>query len=502
MSHRRWTLLLATTMALLAPAARAVAEVDAPAVPLLFSVTYDPSVAETYTGRVYVLCTQGRRDPRFGPGWFSPDPFIALDVEGWKPGEPLRITADEALAYPTPMGEIPHGEWKVQAVLRLDPDAPKLGSAPGNAHSAVHTATFSGTEGGAVDLHVDRFGAPRALPSNDRVRVVEVRSERLSAFHGRDISMRAAVILPAGFDEDADRRYPAMYVIPGFGGDHTFAFRLLRRWDATGYGDRLVRVVLDPLCYGGHHVFADSANNGPRGTALVEELIPHLEARLPIVAAPTARFLWGHSSGGWSSLWLQVTYPEFFGGVWSTAPDPVDFSSYQLIDIYAPGANAYVTADGGPMPVAHRNGTPFATYRDFSTMETVYGDGGQLRSFEWVFSPPSGDGGPMPLYDRTSGKIDPQVAEAWKRYDIRLVLEQGWATLGPKLAGKLNVFVGDQDTFYLSPAVEKLKGALERLGSDAVVEIHEGKDHGSLMTPELMERIDREAVEAFERVHR
>jgi hypothetical protein len=134
-------------------------------------------------------------------------------------------------------------------------------------------------------------------------------------------------------------------------------------------------------------------------------------------------------------------------------------------------------------------------------MEVVVGEGGQLRSFEWVFSPRGGDGLPQPLYDRESGAVDPAVAEAWKRYDIRLILEENWPSLGPKLAGKLHVFVGDLDTFYLEGAVKLLKQSLEALGSDAVVEIHPDRDHTTIVMGGLHERIDREALESFTRRH-
>src|SRR6185312_22062 len=147
----------------------------------------------------------------------------------------------------------------------------------------------------------------------------------LSAFHKRPIKHRAGVILPEG---GGSRKRGTLYIIPGFGGDHFMAGRFASE-GRLGFGKDLIRVVLDPDCGTGHHVFADSATNGPRGRALVEELIPHIEATFPAIAEPRARLLAGHSSGGWSSLWLQITHPETFGGVWSTSPDSVDFRDFQ-----------------------------------------------------------------------------------------------------------------------------------------------------------------------------
>src|SRR5262249_54866947 len=150
------------------------------------------------------------------------------------------------------------------------------------------------------------------------------------------------------------------------------------------------------------------------------------------LGAPTARFVTGHSSGGWSSLWLQVTYPDFFGGVWSTAPDPVDFRDFQKVNIYQPGVNIFTDEAGNRRPLARVRGAPGLYYQPFCDMEVVMGHGGQFGSFEAVFGPRGPDGRPVPLWDRTTGAVDPAVARSWERYDIRLVLERNWKTLGPK----------------------------------------------------------------------
>jgi S-formylglutathione hydrolase FrmB len=271
-----------------------------------------------------------------------------------------------------------------------------------------------------------------------------------------------------------------------------------------GFAEDLIRVVLDPDCGTGHHVFADSATNGPRGKALVEEFIPYLEKTFSLVADPPARLLNGHSSGGWSSLWLQVTYPDFFGGTWSTSPDPVDFRDFQRIDIYAPGENMYRDRKGDRRPIARMGGQATIFYDSFSRMEEVIGHGGQLGSFEAVFSPVGTDGNPRKLWNRASGAIDPEVAKAWETYDIRLVLERGWPTLGPKLAGKIHVITGSLDTFYLEGAAQLLKVSLDALKSDAVVEIVPERDHSTILDSKLAERIDREikaAVAPFLRVN-
>jgi hypothetical protein len=170
----------------------------------------------------------------------------------------------------------------------------------------------------------------------------------------------------------------------------------------------------------------------------------------------------------------------------------VDFRDFQRINIYKPGTNMFVDEEGKPRPLARMKGKAVLFYKPFSDMEVVMGHGGQLQSFEAVFSPRGPQGQPLPLWDRTTGRIDPNVAKAWERYDIRLVVERNWKTLAPKFAGKLHVYMGDEDTFYLEGAVVLLKESLTKLGSDAKVELFPGKDHGTLMDKALRDRIAKE----------
>jgi S-formylglutathione hydrolase FrmB len=322
----------------------------------------------------------------------------------------------------------------------------------------------------------------------------------LSEFYGRDVMLRAAVILPPGYDE-TDRRYPALYFIGGFGSNHKIAPAMRARFATHDESQRVCFVIPDPLCRTGHHAFADSDNNGPRGQALVKELIPALEREFRLVAAPTGRFLTGVSSGGWSSLWIQINHPDFFDGVWSVAPDPVDFRAFQQVDIYAPGANIYTDEQGKQRPIMRWGDRIMLWYEPFAKMEWVLGDGGQLGSFEAVFSPRDSDGEPARLFDRRTGAVDPAVAETWKRYDIRLILEQNWERLAPKLSGKVNVFVGEHDNFYLEDAVELLQQWQKSSGADVVVEIVPDRDHMNLFAHDLRQRILNELLVTFDRHH-
>ena len=463
--------------------------------PLAFEVTYTADVRPgSISTRVYVMLEPAGRggEPRHGLDWFQPQPFFAVEARDWKAGEPLHVGAD-AVGFPGPLDRLEPGDYAAQAVVRLNPDTHALGDGEGNAFGPVVRATLDPKAGGTIRLTVDRLVPPKPFEETDRIKLVDIPSPILSAFHRRPIRHRAAVILPEG---GGGTRRATLYIVPGFGGDHHLAGRMAssRR---SGFGEDLIRVVLDPDCGTGHHAFADSAANGPRGRALVEELIPYLEAHYPARAEPGARLLNGHSSGGWSVLWLQVTYPDSFGGVWATSPDPVDFRDFQRVDLYARGANLFRDPSGSRRPLARRGTRPVLFFDDFSRMEDVLGDGGQLHSFEAVFSPLRSDGRPRPLWDRATGAIDPEVAHAWRAYDIRLILERDWATLGPKLAGKLHVITGELDTFFLDGAVRLLKQSLTNLGSDAVVEVVPGKDHSTLIDAELTARFDREMKAAL-----
>jgi S-formylglutathione hydrolase FrmB len=461
--------------------------------PLEFHLTFSPAAcARPFTGRVYVmLFDAGTTSLQGGPSWFSPKPFFARDVAGWKPGETILLDRT-ALGYPTNLDRIAKGAYAVQAVMDLAPDSRSFSQAPGNVYAVLGKVQLDPAASGPVRLQLDKVYTARTFKESDRIKLVDIESKLLTAFHGRPTRLRAGVVLPESYARGGAKKYPVVYEIPGFTGDHFMASSALARNATNLDGLEVIHVVLDPNCRLGHHVFADSANNGPCGKALVEELIPAIEKRFRAISKPAARIVTGHSSGGWSSLWLQVSYPDFFGGVWSTAPDPVTFSDFQRIDLYRRGENMFTDPEGNPRPLARRGGKTILWYRGFSDMEEVMGHGGQLGSFEAVFSERGGDGRPRRLWDRKTGAIDPEVARSWEKHDIRLLLERDWKALGPKLAGKIHVYMGEMDNFYLEGAARRLGQSLKALGSDAVVQLFPGKDHGSLMTREMRARIARE----------
>lgn len=456
------------------PAAEAVGEQASS-----FVLVLDPgAIKGPFTGRVYLVFSQSHSgEPRRQMGgWFGKTQIVALDVKDIAPGSPISL-GDNALGWPVAAKDIPKGEYTVQAVARVNLDSPNAGKGEGDLYSKPLRVRFDRSVPTlvATTLTLTETVTPRALKETDRVKLFEMKSPSLSAFLGRDRTIRAGVVLPKGWTEDGSKRYPTVLWIPGFGGDHTGAGAMSRMMGEVG--EDCLLIVADPSCFRGHSVFADSANNGPWGKALTQELIPAIEAKYHGAKDADHRFVSGMSSGGWSSLWLQVTYPDFFGGVWSHCPDPVDFHDFQRIDLYKPGLNMYKDEEGNRRPIARSGDTPTLFVDDFVAQETVMGPGGQIHAFEAVFSPRMKDGTPRPIFDRKTGAIDLETAKSWEPFDIRLKLEREWATLGPKLKGKIHIYAGEKDTFYLDGAAIRPKDALKKLGSDAEVEIIPGMPH-------------------------
>ncbi len=460
-----------------------------------FQVTFDTSLQkEPYTGRVYVmLAREARREPRIRANafeqWTQPTPVFSKPCAKWNPAAPFIIDAS-AEHYPYALSDLPRQKWSVQAVARRNPDLPKPGVSPGDLYSETMELDLATYTGGPITLHLSKVVEEKAPRSDPRMKTVEMVSPLLSKFFGREVKTRAWVRLPQGWTEASARKYPVLYSISGFGGAEPHVESLSFVFQQSPLLDKVLYVVPDSRCYRGHHVFADSDNNGPRGKAFVEELIPLVENTCHGAESPKHRYVTGASSGGWSSLWLQIAYPEAFNGCWSDVPDPVDFRDFQRINLYERGANMYRDARGDRRPLMRMQEQVLVWYEDFARAETVLGPGGQLHSFEAVFSRKGKDGEPELLFDRTTGAVNAEVAKSWERYDIRLILERNWPALGPKLAGKLHIRAGELDNFYLEGAARLLKESLTKLGSDADVEIVTGGGHGTLYGPAAVKMLE------------
>ncbi len=452
---------------------------------------------EPITGRILLFLSHIKGSvPMYYFNYFNIQPVYAIDVTHLLPEEDVVFSRDkfsspDALAFPGPINQLEQGTYYAQALIDLDDTEPRFFWGPGNLYSQVVKCDFPKSKIDKLELVTDQIIEGRTPPEDtDCVKFVEIRSKLLSDFYGRDFNLHAGIVLPEEYNEMPDRHFPTLYSVPGFGGDYRSA------WGQQDEGpQQFIRVYLDPQVPLGHSVFADSANNGPCGQALIQELIPEIERRFRAIPQMYGRFVTGHSSGGWSSLWLQVTYPDFFSGCWSLAPDPVDFRAFQTLNIYE-DRNGHWTREGYPRPLNRRRNNVGATFIEENQYEYVVGYGNQLDSFNAVFSPRRTDGKPRPIMDKLTGTIDPEVAEYWKNYDIRLVLEENWSSLGPKLKGKIHVIAGAWDTVYLNAAVEHLNDFLKKTNYGGYVEVIAG-DHGSFMTEQLLKRIEMEMNEKF-----
>ena len=289
---------------------------------------------------------------------------------------------------------------------------------PGNLYSKpAHLEINKGTGGlpKAVRLEADQVVSNSSPTNTEWVKLVELKSSLLSEFHHRDILLRAAVILPAAYFTNQTDRFPVVYIVPGFGGRHTAAWR----WIESEAGGKWKRGEVPMPRFASsltHPCLWDTPFSPipritvPVGDALVQEFIPEIQKRFRAIGTPAARIVTGHSSGGWSSLWLQVAYREFFGGCWSTSPDPVDFRAFQTMNIYE-DRNGHWTPQGYPRPVARTRTQVAQTFASLDQWEYVIGYGSQLDSFDAVFSPRGEDGRPRRLMHKLSGAI----IRLWRR---------------------------------------------------------------------------------------
>lgn len=422
----------------------------------------------------------------------------AREVDRWLPGQLVDIDADRTV-FPQGWSQLPPGDYAVQAVLDVHHDYNYGGRDAGDLVSPVVTLHLPMAEIPTLVLdavvpardpwQLGRWAAAMgqdALPAaRVHAREIDFVSPALTAFRGHPVHMRGRVLLPPGYDAKANITDPTVYYTQGFGGGNDRVVgTLVSIYAAMAKGEMppMIWVFLDESGPTGTTEFADSVNNGPWGRALTTELIPELEKTYRMDAKPGGRFLQGHSSGGWATLWLQTRYPKLFGGTWSTSPDPSDFHDFTGVDLYAPHANVYRKADGTPYPLVRDHGKVLASFQQFAQLERVFGPyGGQLASFEWVFSPRGKDGRPEPLFDRDTGDVDSAVVAYWREhYDIAYRLARDWPGLKGDLDGKIHLYVGSADTFYLDGAAQRLKAVLDGLHAKSDIRFIADRTHFDL----------------------
>ena len=484
---------------------------------LFFRVTLGSGIAQPASGRLLIFLSKGSGAHEIDMSLFRPsDTYIAAkEIPYLTPGSSVDIDTDD-IAFPKGFSTLAPGDYEAQAVLDVRHTYDYDGREPGDLASEVlPLKSWTPGQGSepALTLNstVPEPPAPKLPLSADEQKAaaaatepVDFQSALLTKFFGRSIKMRGWVILPPGYREHSGERYPTVYWTHGFGGSllsAKFTGWMIYHRMAQGKIPPMIWVMLDESCPTGTHEFADSVNNGPWGAALTTELIPNLESKYRMDAKTSGRFLQGHSSGGWATLQLQVNYPRIFGGTWSTSPDPSDFHDFTGVDLYAPHANMYRRPDGTAYPLMRDQGKVTATIEEFAGLERTLGDyGGQFGSFEWVFSPRGADGRPVPMFNRYTGDVAPAVIAYWHdHYDLAYIVTRDWAQRGANLKGKIHVFVGTADTFYLDGAAHKFEAVLKGLGADPHFTYREGRSHFDLYKDgdDRMALFDRIAAEMY-----
>ncbi len=477
-----------------------------------FTISYPDTVRKgPLDGRLLLLISSSNEEePRFqindGP---DTQLVFGLDVEGWTAGRGAVIDGS-VFGYPLgSLRQVPPGEYYVQALLHLYEtfhlsggrllklpmdrgEGQQWNRAPGNLYSVPRKIQLDPTRAATIPIVLDQVIPPIETPQDTRyVKHVRIQSELLTKFWGRPMYLGAHLLLPAGFDEHPDARYPLAVFHGHFPSDlsgfretppdpdlvperserfnldgynrtvQEYAYQFYRDWIGPDLPRVLVIEIQHANPYYDDSYAVNSANLGPYGDAINQELIPYIERKFRGIGQGWARFTYGGSTGGWEALASQVFYPDFFNGCWAACPDPIDFRAYTVVNIYQ-DHNAYYVGDEWkrtPRPGARNYlGQISTTLEQMNHRELVLGtrsrSGDQWDIWEAVFSPVGPDGYPKRIWDKRTGDIDHATAEYWREhYDLRYIMERDWKTLGPKLQGKVHIYCGDMDTFYLNNAV-------------------------------------------------
>ena len=506
------------------------------------SISFEISVAdglaeEPMDGRLLLmLSTDDGAEPRYQirDGARSQQVF-GMNVDGWDPGETIAFDT-EALGYPlSDMADVPPGEYWVQALLhkyetfrRADGHVVKLPmdrgegqnwrSAPGNLFSTPQKLQVG--DGEVVHVMLDNENAPIEPPEQTGyIRRLRIKSELLSEFWGRPMHLGAVVLLPHGFDAHPDARYPLVINHGHFGEtrftefretppdpdlepEYSERFRLdgynliqqrvahenFKQWTSPDFPRFVVLKIEHANPYYDDSYAVNSQNLGPYGDAIMHELLPVVEREFRCIGEGWARFTYGGSTGGWEALAAQVLYPDMLNGCFAACPDPIDFRAYTVVDIYNDDNAYYDIGPWGRVPrPGQRSGQGHvtATLEQVNQRELVLGtrgrSGDQWDIWEAVYSPVDDDGYPKRIWDKRTGEIDHEVAEHWREhYDLRHILERDWETLGPKVRGKIHIYCGTMDNYYLNNAVVLMEEFLDRASdppADALVDYECGSEH-------------------------
>ncbi|MBX3390660.1 MAG: hypothetical protein KF691_14530 [Phycisphaeraceae bacterium] len=507
------------------------------------SVSLEPSSAPVNRpGRMVVFLVNSdsgldeKTAPIDGPFWESEQPIFGMDFDSLLPDREIVIDAG-ADGYPGNVGALKRGKYRAQACAIVRREDSNWKRVSGNLYSERGDLEIDADGNGSVRLKLDRLTQAPDRKSVDGVDWFATPSTLLSDFRGEPVELRAGVVFPLEYDPS--KKYRAIYFVPGFGGDDLDAARFaIERASSTGPARDLAKqtflIVLNPEGPNGHTLFADSANNGPCAKALTTELIPALEKEFPLIAKPEARILRGHSSGGWSTIWLALTEPNTFGVAWSSSPDPVDFRKFQVVNIY--DEDNFYTAptktESGALMCEDRpsfreldrttgKARNVMTIRREAMQEDVLGpdntSGQQWDSWFAVFGPRNAAGHPAALFDPATGVIDHAVAEKYRAFDIGAMVRADPDRYLPLLRYNVRIMVGDSDSFFLNEAVSLLKEDVDHLVAakeqpsqtgwsdeapaghppppEGYIKVLPGYDHGTIFQSPEIRAIDREMLD-------
>ena len=519
-----------------------------------FTITFPAERSATpLDGRLLLIVSpDSAAEPRFQVSdAVTTAQVFGVDVDAWRPGAAAVIDAG-VYGYPVEsLTQLKPGRYRVQALLnryetfrradghtvKLPPDrgeGQQWARKPGNIYSRPQWITFDPARTQDIAVTLDQEIPPIADPPETKyVKHVRIRSERLSKFWGRDTYLGAHVLLPDGFDSHPTARYPLVVMHghfphdlgnwretppdPNLAPDYSERFRLrgynliqqehayqfYKDWTGPNFPRVLLIEIQHPTPYYDDSYAVNSANNGPYGDAIQYELIPHIEQKFRGIGAGWARFTYGGSTGGWEAMAVQVLYPDEYNGAWVACPDPIDFRAYTVVNLYE-DENAYYIE--GPFKRTPRPGLRDylghvrSTLEQMNQRELVLGTNGrsgdQWDIWQAVYSPVGADGYPKPIWDKKTGKIDREVANYWKEnYDLSHILQRDWKTLGPKLRGKLKIYVGDMDNYYLNNAVYLVEDFLKNVKdppADAEIDYGDRAEHcwnGDHTRPNALSRL-------------
>jgi Putative esterase len=475
--------------------------------------------AEPLDGRLLVLISNdSTAEPRFQfSDGLGTQLAFGLDVDGLAPGA-VAIVDSRVIGYPLErINDIPQGRYRVQAVLnryetfhradghtvKLPPDmgeGQQWNRKPGNLYSFPEWVTLEPDEPLVFRISLDSIIPPIEPPRDTKyIRHERIQSRLLTRFWGRPVYLGAHILLPEGFEQHPNARYPLVIDHGHFPGDFApwretppdptlspdsstrfrlagynriqqeYAYRFYQEWTGPDFPRVLLIQIQHPTPYYDDSYAVNSTNNGPYGDAIMQELLPYIEKNYRGIGQGWARFTYGGSTGGWEAMAVQMFYPDQFNGAWIACPDPVDFRAYELVNIYQDRNAYYPESPWIRLPrVARRDylGHVSSTVESENRYELVLGtkgrSGGQWDIWQAVYSPVGDDGYPRPIWDKMTGEIDRSVAEYWREhYDLSHILQRDWATLGPKLRGKLHIYVGEADNYYLNDAVYLVEEVLK-----------------------------------------